>query len=98
MFQAAKANFLEAVGGSSERDLPQGFTMERDRHRGKFKSRIRWGEKQRHIGRFDTPKQASAAYMSVRKDLAGVNPSALSADEVDAVFDAAKKKALDSVI
>ena len=52
-----------------------------------FKTRIRWGEKQRHIGSFATPKQASAAHMSVRNDLADVNPSALSADEVDTLFD-----------
>jgi hypothetical protein len=34
--------------------------------------------------------------MSVKKDLAGAKPSAFSADEVEAIFDEAKKKALES--
>ena len=50
-----------------------------------------------YIGTFDSPEQASAAYMSVKKDLANTNPSALCADEVDAVFHAAKKKAQEEV-
>ena len=36
---------------------------------GKFQSRIHFGTKYRHVGTFDTPEQASAAFMSVRKDL-----------------------------
>ena len=35
---------------------------------------------------------ASAAYMSVKKDLSGANLSGLGADEVAALFDAAQKK------
>ena len=52
--------------------------------------------KNRYIGSFDTPEQASAAYMYLflKKDLAGAKLSTLSADEVDAAFVAAKKIAL----
>ena len=56
-----------------------------------------WGGKERVIGTFHTPEQASAAYMSVKKDLDGVEISVLGAGEVDDIFDAAKQKALEAV-
>ena len=77
-----------------ERDLPRGV---RKLPSGKFGSRLYWGGKKRSIGTFDTPEQASAAYMSMRKDLDGAKLSALGADEVDAIFDAAQTKALEAV-
>ena len=58
---------------------------------------IQWGGKKRYIGTFDTPEQASAACVSVRKDRGGANLFSLSAEEVDGVFDAAKKKAMGTV-
>ena len=79
---------------SSERDLPIGVVKTLS---GKFRSSIRWGGKQRNIGTFDTPEQASAAYVSARKDLDGAKLSGFGADEVDAIFDAAQKKALKTV-
>ena len=94
-FDAAQKKAVEAVGGvfRKKKDLPKGV------HKlpcGKFQSRFRWGGKMRYIGRFDTPEQASAAYMSARKDLDAVNLSAVGHDEVISAFDAAKKKALES--
>ena len=102
-FDAAQKKALEAVGGSSketsERDLPRGVQKTSS---GKFKSMIGWGGKNRNIGSFDTPEQASAAYQSVKKDLSGAKPSKLGADEVLALFDAmvfdtAQKKAIEAV-
>ena len=94
LFDAARIKAIEAVGGTSERDLPRGV---RKTPRGKFVSDIGWGDKTRYIGTFDAPEQASAAYASVRKDLEDAKLSAVGADEVDAMFDEAKKKALEAV-
>ena len=47
----------------------------------------------RAIGTFDTPEQASAAYMFVKKKRTHGDLSALGADEVYALLNAAKKKA-----
>ena len=95
-FDEAKKKALEAVGGtaSSERDLPKGVYKAGSR---KFMSRIMWGGKKYYIGIFDTPEQASAAYMSAKKDLKDAKLSVLSADEESAVFDEARKKFLKSV-
>ena len=102
-FDAAKKKAIEAVGGfvlikrakaTSERDLPQGVYKTKY---GKFKSAIRWGSRERYIGIFDTPEQAFAANMFVRKDLEHVNLSALGIDEVNALFEAAKIKAVEAV-
>ena len=79
---------------STKRDLPTGVRKLRS---GKFKSQIRWCRKERYIGTFDTPEQASAAFMFVRKDLDDTKLSMPSADEVDATFDKAKTKALEAV-
>ena len=76
---------------TSKRDLPRGVWKLPS---GKFASMIGWGGTTRYIGSFDTPEQASSAYVTARKDLAGANLSTLSAEEVNAAFDAAKKKAL----
>ena len=89
MFDAAQKKAVEAVGGvipkkmqpRSERELPQGVYKKPS---GKFVSAIQWGGKRRYIGSFDNPEQASAAYMSVRKDLEDDK-------EVDAVLDEARK-------
>ena len=99
-FAAAKTKALEAVGVfvPKKRDLPQGVYP--NLYGKRFVSRIKWGGKQRYIGTFDTPDQASAAFMSVRKDLddAKLHVS-FGANEVQAddIFDAAKKKALETV-
>ena len=60
----------------------------------KFVSRIQWCDKSRTIGTFYAHKQASAAYLSVQESLARIKSPTLSADEVNAAFDAAIKKAL----
>ena len=78
----------------SERDLPTGVHKQTS---GKFVSLIRWGGKQRYIGSFDTPEQASAAYLSVKTDLAYAKLSAVGADEVNDAFYAAKKKAAEAL-
>ena len=80
---------------ASERDLPTGVYKALSGKR--FVSRIKWGRKQRYIGTFDTTEQASAAYVSVKKDLGNIELSALGADEINAAFDAVKKRALESV-
>ena len=92
MFDAAKKKLQETFV-LKERDLPTGV---RKLPSGKFESSIHWGGKKRYIGSFDAPEQASAAYVSVKKDIDDAKLSAFSADEVDAIFDAAKQKALDS--
>ena len=100
MFYKAKKKALESfVGGlvSEKRDLPRGV---RKRPNGRFRSDTYWGGKKRHIGTFDTPEQASVAYMSVRKDLddAKLRPCGPDkAAKIDVVFDVAKKKALEAV-
>ena len=104
IFDAAKKKALEAVGGkvpkkrksktTSERRLPRGVRKSRS---GKFESKTYCGGKDHHIGTFDTPEQASAAYVSVRKFLDDAKVSALGADEANATFVEAKKKALESL-
>ena len=78
---------------TSDRDLPRGVTKTRSE---KFESRSYWNGKIRYIGTFDTPEQASAAHMSVRKDLDDAKLSALGVDEAKAAFVEVKKKALES--
>ena len=99
-----KANRAEKVTAAkkrskaaSRRDLPIGVYKAKV---GKFESRIRWGCRVRYIGgTFDTPEQASAAYMSVKTDLFRVKLPLHRAENVaSAAFDAAKKKALDVAI
>ena len=91
LFDAAKSKALESVGGSFTRKLPRGVYKLQSVN---FGSSIWWGGKQRYIGTFDTPNQASAAYMSVMQDLSLADLSAVSAEGVDAAFDSAKKKAV----
>jgi hypothetical protein len=81
---------------TSERNLPLGVTLASS---GEFASQIWWRGKQRYIGSFDidTPEQASAAYVSARKGLDDANLLSFRPDEEDDLFDAAKKKALDTV-
>lgn len=79
---------------ASDRNLPTGV---RKLKHGKFQSAIGWGGKRRYIGTFDNPEEASAAYISVKKDLNDAKVSALGADEVVAIFDSAKKTARESV-
>ena len=88
---------LEEIGFrwsvTSVRDLPQGVE---ELPSGNFRCFMWLGGKQRHIGTFDTPEQASAARMSVKKDVDGAKLSALSANELDAIFDTAKAKSLEA--
>ena len=103
MFDEARKKAVEEVGGvipkkmtpRSDRGLPTGVY---DVSSGRFESSIKWGGKTRSIGTFDTPEEASAAYASVKKDLANADFSASEADEVDAAFGAAKKKAADEAV
>ena len=90
----AGAATKKKINAPSERDLPTGV---RKISSGRYQSATLWGDRQRTIGTFDTREQASVAYMSVKKDLGAADLSALSADEVDAAFDASKKKAVDAV-
>ena len=102
LFDAAKKRaVVKAVGASTPRnkragetDLPTGVYK---RSPGRFQARIRCGGKSRCIGTFDTSEQASAAYMSVKKDIAHVKQSAFGADEVDAAFYDAKQRAVEAV-
>ena len=96
VFDVAKTKALELCGGfvPEERDLPRGVHKQLS---GKFKSEIWWRGKNRQIGTFDTPEQASAAYVSARKDRDDAHLSALGADAVKTTFDAAKKKALEAI-
>ena len=72
---------LEDLFVPEERNLPRGV---RKRQNGKYDSRMHWRGKQRTIGTctFDTPEQASAAYISVRKDLDGAKLRSFGSDEV----------------
>ena len=95
-FEAAKTKALEAFGGFVpwQRDVPRGV---RKLPSGNYKAMTWWGGKNRYFGTFDTSEQASAAYKSVKKDLARAKLSGFGPDEVDVIFDAAQKKALESV-
>ena len=95
LFYAARKKAVEVMGGCvpEKRELPQGVCKVRS---GKFQARIKWGDKNRCIGLFDTSEHASTAYMSIKKDLDAVNLSAVSSDEVDAAFNTAKRKVLKS--
>ena len=98
VFDEAKKNSLAAFGGfvPEERDLPQGV---RKTQNGKYDSRMHWRGKQRTIGTFDTPEQASAAFMLVRRDLDDAKLRPCGSDNAkSAIFDAAKNKALEAVI
>jgi hypothetical protein len=69
IFDAAKKKALKSFGGVApeKRDgLPRGVYQLPS---GKFQSSIGLDGKYRYVGTFDTPEQASAAYLSVRKDL-----------------------------
>ena len=96
IFDEAKKKGLEIFGGfvPKKRDLPQCVY---ETPSGKFVSQIGWGGKNRRIGTFDTPEQASAAYMFVKKNLDDADLSELGADEVAALFDAVRKKAVEAM-
>jgi len=97
ILDAARIKAREAAGAhvSRKNELPRGVAKTRSE---KFQARIKFCGKMRYIGAsFDTPEQASAAFMSVRKDLDDANLSAVGADEVNALFDAAKEKARVSI-
>ena len=105
---ALGADEVDAAFDSAQmkaRDLFKGFVPEkRDLTRGvtktsswKFQPRLQWGGTTRCIGTFDTPRQASAAFMLVKKDLVHFKLSELDADKVDAILDAAQKKAVEAV-
>ena len=90
---SSKESNRKRAKAASEREFPRGV---RNQY-GKFRSDIWWGGTYRHIGTFDTPEQASATYMAVKKDLDEANLSALGYYEISAAFDAAKKKAVEAV-
>ena len=91
----AKRKAVESTGGTvrEERYLPTGVYKA-----GKyFNCRITWGGKCCYVGTFNTPSCAYGACVSVMEIRDATNLSGLSADEVDAAFDAARKRAIDSV-
>ena len=92
-FEAAKKKAKKSF--ARERRLPTGVHKASS---GKFRSMISWGGKRRIISSaFDTPEQASAAYASVKKDLDEATLYSGCADEVNSLFDAAQKKAVERV-
>ena len=92
IFDETRKKALKSFGGFvRKQDLPRGVY----KARGRFQTKIYWHAKLRHLGTFDSSEQASAAHASVRKDIDNANPLALGADEVDAVFDAARRKAFE---
>ena len=92
-FKAAKKEAKKSF--ARERHLPTGVHKASS---GKFRSVISWGGKCRRISSaFDTPEQASAAYASVKKDLDEAKLYSGCADEVNSLFDAAQKKAVERV-
>jgi len=98
MCDAAQTKALETVGGfvstkKKKKELPQGVHKVPS---GRFAAKAGLGGKCRYIGTFDTPEQASAAYVSKRRALADTKLS-FCVDEANAVFDVARKKALESV-
>ena len=97
VFDEAKKKALETFGGfvPEKRDGPRGIQKLKS---GKYQAKISCSGKYRCIGTFDTSEQASAAFLSVRKDLdnAKLSGSAAGADKADAIFDAAKKAALET--
>ena len=86
--KAAK-NAKKKSKATSERDLPTGVYKTPS---GKFRSTIHC-IKERNIGTFATPEQASAAYTSVKKNLDDAKLSAVGPDEVNVIFEASKTKA-----
>ena len=56
----------------------------------KFQSHIYWCHKLRHIGVFNTSKEASDAYLVMRKCLERINVSDIGDCRLDTMFDAAK--------
>ena len=97
-FDAAIKKALKAYldNATLERGPPIGV---RKCSSGRFESHTCWGGKTCLIGAFDTFKQASAAYVSVRKNLGDAKLSPLHKSEkvLWITFDAAKKKALETV-
>ena len=93
IFDEAKKRALVSSGGF-EREFPRGVGKASS---GRFRSSIQWGGKSRYIGTFDTPEQASAVFMSVRKALDDANLSAFGADEGNVIFNAAREKARESI-
>ena len=96
-FVKAKKKALEAVEEVRKKKPKAMPTGVHPVSSGNFESQISRGGRTRYIGTFDTPEQAYAAHMSVKKDLDAANLSSCSADEVDAVFNDAKKKAVKAV-
>jgi len=94
-FEAAKKKALDSFGGfiPEERDLPTGVSK-KGKYFGCF---VHWGCKNRFVGTFNTPSCAYGAYVTVKEIHDATNLSGLSADEVTAAFDSARKRAIDSV-
>jgi L-lactate utilization protein LutC len=83
----------------AKQDLPTGvykMPSTRTTSSRKFSSLIDWGGKTRYIGSFDTPEQASAAYVSVKNALDEAKLSAATAEGDDAPFYAAQRKAVEA--
>ena len=69
------ANLREATNAENQQNLrraPRGSTtglLGASPHGGGFKARIRVDGERRHLGQFDTPEQAHAAYLVAKKKL-----------------------------
>ena len=96
-FEEARKKALDASAGQDLLDEAGGSYVPEERDLksapGKLKAQMTWSGKQRYIGEFDTPEQASAAYVPAKKVVDDANLSAFSADEVDVAFVGDKKKA-----
>ena len=96
-FEEARKKALDASAGQDLLDEAGGSYVPEERDLksapGKLKAQMTWSGKQRNIGEFDTPEQASAAYVPAKKVVDDANLSAFSADEVDVAFVGDKKEA-----
>ena len=96
VFEAAKARALEAAGvrapTGKKGGLPRGVQKAPS---GRFQAGIKYSgtnNREKYIGTFDTPEQASTAYTLVRNELD--KDRSLGATALDAVFEDAKARAV----
>ena len=96
---ARKVRAREAAGADTKAIISsrntKGYYQRRDT--GKWDAQIKLKEKSKGIGSFATPEGAFAAYQIVRDELRDVN-SSIDDDELETLFQAAKKKAREKVM
>ena len=74
--------------------IPRGVTV---RPSGKWQAQFYYRGKSRYAGVFDTAKEASIAYEILRKELEATKQSRNDAQDHDALFNAARMKAIETV-